>query len=54
MTNQEIFYKRVDALEIRELQKLIIKIEAGVYSHEEYKTASKLGQERLEKFVKNL
>ena len=54
MTNQEIFYKGVDALEITDLQKLEIKILGGVYSHEEYKTASKLGQERLEKFVKNL
>ena len=54
MTNKEIFYKRVDALEIRELQKLIIKIEADSYAYEEYKEAAKLGQERLEKFVKNL
>jgi hypothetical protein len=54
MTNKEIFYKRVDALEIRELQKLIIKIEADSYAYEEYKEASKVGQERLEKFVKNL
>jgi hypothetical protein len=54
MTNQEIFYKGVDALEITDLQKLEIKILGDVYAHEEYKTASKLGQERLEKFVKNL
>jgi hypothetical protein len=54
MTNQEIFYKSVDALDITEIQKLEIKILGGVYAHEEYKTASKLGQERLEKFAKNL
>lgn len=54
MTNQEIFYKSVDALEITELQKLMIKFGADSYAHQEYKEASKLGQERLEKFVKNL
>jgi prefoldin subunit 5 len=54
MTNQEIFYKDVDALKITEIQKLMIKFGADSYAHEEYREATKLGQERLEKFVKNL
>ncbi len=54
MTNQEFFYKSVDALEITSIQKLMIKFGADIYAHEEYKEASKLGQERLEKLVKNL
>jgi hypothetical protein len=54
MTNQEVFYKSVDALDITEIQKLMIKFGADSYAHGEYREAAKLGQERLEKFVKNL
>ena len=36
MTNQEFFYKAVDALDITEIQKIDIKLLGIVYAHKEY------------------
>jgi hypothetical protein len=36
MTNQEIFYKAIEALDITEIQKIDIKLLAIEYAHREY------------------
>tara|TARA_R110001606_G_C15212584_1_gene633073 strand:+ start:308 stop:502 length:195 start_codon:yes stop_codon:yes gene_type:complete len=36
MTNQEIFYKAIEALDITEVQKIDIKLLAIEYAHREY------------------
>jgi hypothetical protein len=47
MTNQEIFYKGIDKLNLTDKQKLDVKILALEYAHQEYTKAAKLGHDRL-------
>ena len=55
MTNQEIFYKGIDKLDLTDKQKLDVKILALEYAHQEYTKAASLGHDKLmgylEKYV---
>jgi len=54
MTNQEIFYKAVDALNITEIQKIDIKLLGIEYAHKEYlKGMQTASQNALEVFGSN-
>jgi len=46
-TNQEIFYKAIDALEISELQKIKVKILAIEFAHKEYIMGTELATQSL-------
>ena len=56
MTNREIFYKDLDALDLTELQKIDVKILAIEYAHKEYllgmNNQAKTTQEFIETYRK--
>lgn len=56
MTNRDIFYKDLDALDLTELQKIDIKILAIEYAHKEYllgmNNQAKTTQEFIETYRK--
>ena len=53
MTNQETFYKGIDALALTDEQKLDIKMLALEFAHQEYQKAAELGHERLMNYLEN-
>ena len=53
MTNQETFYKGIDALALTDEQTLDVKMLALEFAHQEYQKAAELGHERLMNYLEN-
>ena len=53
MTNQEKFYKGIEALELTDEQTVDVKMLALEFAYQEYTKAAELGHERLMNYLEN-
>ena len=53
MTNQEKFYKGIEALDLTDEQTVDVKMLALEFAYQEYTKAAELGHERLMNYLEN-